>query len=91
MKLKMFCLSMLVAGAALAGLIAQPGASHAFGITTDVERQACHPFRVRAMRANRQAKAGEISDQERRAYWLEYRDCLGAADKNYLLPPEFKY
>ncbi|NNE22974.1 MAG: hypothetical protein HKN11_10230 [Rhizobiales bacterium] len=79
------------AAAGLALLTFQPVTGHAHGLTTDVERQACHPARVRAIRANRQARAGEISQAERRAFWISYRDCLGSKDKNYLLPAEFKY
>ncbi len=68
-----------------------PEPVYAFGLNTDVERAACHISKVRALRGERQARTGEISEHERRALWLKYKDCLGSKDKNYLLPEEFRY
>ena len=91
MKLKPFCILTYSIAVAFCVLTLQPTAGHTIGVNTDVERQACVTLRSRAMRGNRQSSDGEISEAKRRALWIEYRDCLGGKDKNYLLPEEFKY
>ena len=91
MKFKAFCLTASVFGAGVIGLSPQSAMSDEAGINVDTERQACYIYLVRAKRANRELRAGDISPGKRRSYWLKYRDCLGGKDKNYLLPTEFKY
>ena len=91
MKLKVIYLFASVLGASATAVGVQPAFSDEAGINVDAERNACYVYLVRAKRANRQLRAGEISPAARRSFWIKYRDCLGGKDKNHLLPTEFKF
>ena len=58
------------------------------GINADAIRQKCEFYRTKALFGNRQARTGQISEGQRVALWLRYRDCVGS--KDYLVPLEFK-
>ena len=68
--------------------VIQPTPGSSGGVNDDSTRQRCEFYRTKALRGNQMAQAGQITQRQRAALWLRYRDCVGTRD--YLVPLEFR-